>query len=80
MSSESKGRRVAKPVDVALVTLGWAAIAAGLFGIAFGSLWAGAALDFFASRPIVSRFDLIVPFLPILSIAIGAGCVIRSRT
>ena len=51
----------------------------GVFGIAFGSLWAPTALAWFDSNDFVRRFELVVPFLPIFLIAIGAFLAVRSR-
>lgn len=62
-----------------LMLLGAAAVGAGIFAIAFGSLWATAALDLFGENEAVRHFELVVPFLPIFLIAIGAHLVVRSR-
>jgi hypothetical protein len=59
--------------------LGVAAMGTGVFGIAFGSLWAPTALAWFDSNDFVRRFELVVPFLPIFLIAIGAFLAVRSR-
>ena len=58
---------------------GIAAVAIGILGISFGSLWAQQALDFFAANVILSKAEIIVPFLPILLIAAGTLLIARSR-
>ncbi len=58
---------------------GTAAVAIGILGISFGSLWAQQALDFFAANVILSKAEIIVPFLPILLIAAGTLLIARSR-
>jgi hypothetical protein len=58
---------------------GAAAVGIGTFGIAFGSLWAPTALALFSGNEVVQKFELVVPFLPILLIAVGASLAVRSR-
>jgi hypothetical protein len=60
--------------------LGVAAVAAGVFGIVFGSHWAPGALAVFARNEIAQNFELVVPFLPILLVALGAFLVVRSKS
>jgi hypothetical protein len=61
------------------MVLGVAAVGTGVFGIAFGSLWAATALAWFDSNDFVRHFELAVPFLPIFLIAIGAVLAVRSQ-
>ena len=56
--------------------LGTAAVGTGVLGIAFGSFWAPTALGLFAGH---EKFELVVPFMPIILIAMGAYVTIKSR-
>ena len=62
-----------------LMLAGAAAVGVGTLGIAFGSLWAPAALKLFAGNEVAQKFELVVPFLPISLIALGAFLAVRSR-
>ena len=62
-----------------MLIAGAVAVAVGIAGITFGSLWAPQALDLFAANEITSKFELIIPFLPILLIAGGTLLIARSR-
>jgi hypothetical protein len=66
-------------IRAALMLAGLAIGGLGLFGIAFGSLWAPTALALFSSNPAAQKFELVVPFLPILLIALGASLLVESR-
>ena len=64
---------------VVLMIAGVAMVSTGVLGISVGSIWAPAALQFFASNESVQKFELIIPFLPILLIAFGAYLAVYSR-
>ena len=72
-SNHSGARRLA------LMLAAVAAVGMGIFGIAFGSFWAPTALAFFAGREVVQNFELIVPFVPISAIALGAYLAVQAR-
>ena len=55
-----------------LLIVGVVAMGMGIFGIGFGSFWAPAALEFFAGNEIAENFELVIPFVPIFLIALGA--------
>ena len=59
--------------------LGVLALALGVTGITFGSLWAPQALELFAANEIISLFELVVPFLPVLLFAAGTFLVAVAR-
>jgi hypothetical protein len=56
-----------------------AAVGMGVFGFAFGSLWAPTALALFARNEVAQHFELVIPFVPIFLIALGAVLAARSR-
>jgi len=76
VSKQSKSRAL----RAVLATVGAAAAGVGVLGISAGSLWAEAALQLFASNEVTSRFELVVPFLPISLIAVGALLIVESRS
>ena len=51
----------------------------GLAGIGLGSIWAPPTLAFFASYQFAQKFELIIPFLPIFLILLGAFVLNESR-
>ena len=76
---QGRGLRRSGALRALLMILGAAAVGMGVFGIAFGSLWAPTALALFARNEVAQHFELVVPFLPIFLIALGAVLVVRSR-
>jgi len=79
MVEVSEEAKASGALRLALMIGGIAAAGAGIFGIAFGSLWAPTALELFAGNEIVQNFELVIPFLPILLIALGAWLGVQSR-
>jgi hypothetical protein len=55
-----------------------ALVGTGVFGITFGSLWAPSALALFARNEVAQYFEIVVPFLPIFLVALGAFLGVRS--
>ena len=60
-----------------LAIIGAATVGIGIFGIGFGSFWAPAALELFAGNEIAENFELVIPFVPILLIALGAYLLVE---
>jgi hypothetical protein len=58
---------------------GGTAVALGVLAIGFGSLWASQALDLFGQSAIGRVFEILVPFLPIFLILLGAYLLVRAR-
>ena len=54
-------------------------VALGVLAVAFGSVWAAPALEPFDGNPVIGPFELLVPFLPIFLIALGAFLLVKSR-
>ena len=79
--NQPQGRALRKSgaLRALLMILAAAAVGMGVFGIAFGSLWAPAALALFARNEVAQHFELVVPFLPISLIALGAVVAVQSR-
>lgn len=59
--------------------VGAAAAGMGVLGIAFGSFWAPTALELFYGNETAQKFEFVVPFLPILLIALGTFLAVKSR-
>lgn len=59
-----------------LTLVGIAAVGTGIFGITFGSLWAPTALGLFAG---IEKLEFVVPFMPIVLIAVGASLAVKAR-
>ena len=62
-----------------LMIAGAVAVGMGIFGIGFGSFWAPAALEIFSRNEVAQKFELVLPFLPISLIALGAFLAVKSR-
>jgi len=73
--------RANRPAALRLLLLvaGTAAVGTGILGIGSGSFWAPATLDFFYGNEIAQKFELVIPFLPILLIALGTFLAVESR-
>ncbi len=72
-------------LQMMFMTAGIIAVAVGLVGITFGSLWSGQALEFFEGIEIVEIIGTYAPyfpfvaFLPIFLIMLGAFLIVKSR-
>jgi hypothetical protein len=79
MTDSTKRMREAGTIRVALEPLGAAAAATGVLGICFGSFWASRTLELFSSSAIGRALEILVPFLPILLVFLGAFLLVESR-
>jgi len=61
------------------MTVAAAALGVGIFGIAFGSFWAPAALELVAGNEIAQMFELALPFAPISLIALGVFLAVQAK-
>ena len=66
-------------IQFALKLSGAAAAVTGVLGICLGSLWASETLEWFSNSAIGRALEILVPFLPILLIALGAFLLVKSR-
>ena len=76
---QDRGVRTSRPLRTVLTMAGLVAVGIGLLGVSLGSFWAPMALDLFSSNDVARHFELIVPFLPIFVIALGAALAVGSR-
>jgi len=79
MLEGSEQANLADSLRSLFMIVGGASAGTGVFGITFGSIWSPTVLGFFAERPVLQNFELVVPFLPIFLIALGASLFVRSR-
>ncbi|WOH36760.1 hypothetical protein RI844_15485 [Thalassotalea fonticola] len=63
----------------ALITLGVVAITIGFLTICFGSYWSTPIFAFMTNIGINSSFEVVVPFLSIFIIMLGAYLIVKSR-
>jgi hypothetical protein len=79
MAEERESPKQSRALRLATISVATASLAIGIFGIGFGSIWAPAALELVASNKLAQKFELALPFAPILLIALGVFLVVRSR-